>query len=105
MKIGIIGYGSMGKMLLWKFAEKGSIAKQNLYVFNKTIEKCDEAKDIAQIVSAKEIAEAVKDQLGIDIDKKKLQLAAPLKEVGTTTVDLKLHPKVTAGLKVNIKGA
>ena len=56
MKIGIIGYGSMGKMLLWKFAEKGSIAKQDLYVFNKTIEKCDEAKDIAQIVSAKEIA-------------------------------------------------
>ncbi len=56
-------------------------------------------------VSAKEIAEAVKDQLGLDIDKKKLQLAAPLKEVGTTTVDLKLHPKVTAGLKVHIEGA
>ena len=56
MKVGIIGYGSMGKMLLWKFAEKGSIAKQDLYVFNKTIGKCDEAKDIAQIVSAKEIA-------------------------------------------------
>ena len=56
MKIGIIGYGSMGKMLLWKFSEKGKISKENLYVFNRTLEKCDEAKDIAQIVSAKEIS-------------------------------------------------
>ncbi len=56
MKIGIIGYGSMGKMLLWKFAEKGSIAKQDLYVTNRTIEKCEEAANIAQIVPAKEIA-------------------------------------------------
>ncbi|MBR4430457.1 MAG: NAD(P)-binding domain-containing protein [Clostridiales bacterium] len=57
MKTGIIGYGSMGKMLLWKFAESG-IAKQDLYAFNRTVEKLDEAKDIAQIVPAKELAKA-----------------------------------------------
>lgn len=55
MKIGIIGYGSMGRMLLWKFAESG-IAKQDLYAFNRTIEKLDDAKNIAQIVPAKELA-------------------------------------------------
>ena len=55
MKTGIIGYGSMGRMLLWKFAESG-IAKQDLYAFNRTIEKLDEAKDIAKIVPAKELA-------------------------------------------------
>ena len=54
-------------------------------------------------VSAKEIADAAKSQLGLDIDKKKLLLAAPLKELGTTSVELKLHPKVTAQLKVNVK--
>lgn len=58
MKIGIIGYGSMGKMLLWKFSENGSIAKQDLYVSNRTIEKCEEASNIAQIVSAGELAAA-----------------------------------------------
>ena len=57
MKTGIIGYGSMGKMLLWKFSESG-IAKQDLYAFNRTIEKLDEAKDIAQIVPSKELAKA-----------------------------------------------
>ena len=56
MKIGIIGYGSMGKMLLWKFAEQDFISKQNLYAFNRTIEKLDETKEIAQIVSSKELA-------------------------------------------------
>ena len=58
MKVGIIGYGSMGKMLLWKFSEKGSVAKQDLYVNNRTIEKCSEASNIAHIVSAKELASA-----------------------------------------------
>ena len=56
MKTGIIGYGSMGKMLLWKFSESG-ISKQDLYASNRTIEKLEEAKDIAQVVSAKELAE------------------------------------------------
>lgn len=56
-------------------------------------------------VSAKEIAEAAKEQIGIEIDKKKLQLPAPIKELGTTEVALKLHPKVTAMIKVNVTGA
>ena len=31
MKVGIIGYGSMGKMLLWKFSQEGKIDKENLF--------------------------------------------------------------------------
>ena len=56
-------------------------------------------------VSSKEIAEAVKEQMGLDIDKKKLQLAAPIKELGETSIGVKLHPQVTASLKINIKEA
>lgn len=56
-------------------------------------------------VSSKEIAEAVKDQMGIEIDRKKLVLDAPIKEPGVHTVDLKLHPSVTAKLKVEVKEA
>ena len=54
-------------------------------------------------VSSKEIAEAAAKQLGIEIDKKKLVLSAPIKELGMTEVDVKLHPQVTAVLKVNVK--
>lgn len=51
-------------------------------------------------VSSKEIAIAVKEQMGYDIDKKKIQLKDALKTLGTHTVPVKLHPKVTAELKV-----
>ena len=56
-------------------------------------------------VSAKEIAEAAKAQIGIEIDKKKLVLDAPIRELGTASVNLRLHPQVTATLKVNVKEA
>ena len=56
-------------------------------------------------VSTKELAEAAKEQLGYDIDKKKMQLSSPIKELGTTKVPIRLHPKVTAELKVVVKEA
>lgn len=56
-------------------------------------------------ISSKEIAEAAKEQLGYDIDKKKIQLAQPIKALGTTSVPIKLHPKVTGELKVVVKEA
>ena len=49
-------------------------------------------------VSSKEISEAAKVQLGLDIDKKKLQLPSPIRNLGVTQVPVKLHPKVTACL-------
>ena len=56
-------------------------------------------------VSAKEIAEAAKEQLGLEIDKKKLQLPGAIRELGTTDVPVKLHPKVTGTLKVVVTEA
>ena len=56
-------------------------------------------------VSTKEISEAAKSQLGLDIDKKKLQLPSPIRNLGVTQVPVKLHPKVTGSLKVWIKEA
>ncbi|MBR2257570.1 MAG: 50S ribosomal protein L9 [Blautia sp.] len=55
-------------------------------------------------VSSKEISEAIKDQMGIEVDKKKIVLPNPLKEVGETTVAVKLHPKVTGNIKVKVEG-
>lgn len=56
-------------------------------------------------VSSKEIAEEIKAQLGYDIDKKKIQLASPIKELGVTNVPVKLHPKVTAQIGVQVTEA
>lgn len=65
--------------------------------------KAGEGGKIFGSVSGKEVAEAVKSQLGFDIDKKKILLASPIKGVGTTEVPVKLHSKVTAQLKVTVE--
>lgn len=54
-------------------------------------------------VSSKEIVAAVKEQMGLDVDKKKIQLKETIKSLGTHIVPVKLHPEVTAELKVTVK--
>ncbi len=54
-------------------------------------------------VSTKEIAEAAKKQFNLELDKKKLQLNDPIKNAGSYTVPVKLHPQVTAEMKVKVE--
>ena len=54
-------------------------------------------------VSSKEIAAAVKEQMNLDVDKKKIQLKEAIKSLGTHIVNVKLHPEVTAELKVVVR--
>lgn len=56
-------------------------------------------------LSSKEIAKAVSEQLGFEIDKKKMVLPEPIKTLGNHTIPIKIHPKVTAQLKVIVKEA
>ena len=53
-------------------------------------------------VSSSEIEKAVKAQLNLDIDKKKLVIAEPIKSFGVHEVKMKLHRDVTAVLKVKV---
>ena len=56
-------------------------------------------------VTNKEIATALEKQYGLKIDKKKIVLADQIKMVGERHVEVKLHPQVTAELKVKITEA
>lgn len=51
-------------------------------------------------ITSADIAEAVKEQSGADIDKKKIQLDSPIKQVGDFEVPVKLFHEVSAVLKV-----
>ncbi len=55
-------------------------------------------------VSSKEIAEEAGKQHSLTLDKKKLVLAEPIKNLGSYKVPVKLHPEVTAELKVDVTG-
>ena len=54
-------------------------------------------------VTSMDIAEAIKNQLGLDIDKKKIVLAKPIKEIGKTDVEVKLYEGIAATVAVEIK--
>ena len=53
-------------------------------------------------VSSKEIAQAFKEQCGVEIDKKKIQLPEAIKSFGAYDVKVKLHPQVTGTLRVKV---
>ena len=53
-------------------------------------------------ISTKEIAQAAKEQTGLDLDKKKMQLNESIKSLGTYEIPVKLHPQVTAKLMVQV---
>ena len=56
-------------------------------------------------VSSKEIAQEAMNQFNMDIDKKKIQIDEPIKALGSYEVPVKLHPKVTAQLKIRVEEA
>ena len=97
-------------------------AKQDSNAFKKSQEK-EEAKKIAEKlskiqlkipvkagengkifggVSAKEIAELLKENYKIEIDKKKIELKETLKTLGARTIQIKLYEGITGNLKIDV---
>ena len=64
--------------------------------------KAGEGGKIFGSVSPKEIAQATKEQTGLELDKKKMHLPDGIKALGTYEVLVKLHPQVTAKLTVQV---
>ncbi len=75
------------------------IAKETVQVTMKA----GEGGRVFGSVSSKEIVTAAKQQFGLELDKKKLQMPEPIKAFGTYEIPVKLHPQVTATLKVCVK--
>lgn len=63
--------------------------------------KAGEGKLFGSITS-KDIADKLKEEHSIVIDKRKILLKEPIRELGITTVNIKLHPKVTATVRINV---
>ncbi len=67
--------------------------------------KAGENGKVFGAVTAKEIAQALQSQFGKEVDKKKIQLADSIKNIGSFEVPVKLHTKVTAKLSVKVDAA
>lgn len=91
------------------------VAQENLEAAQKMAEqisqwlvetkiKTGEGGRIFGSVSSKEICAAVKEQYGETIDKKKIHLEDAIRSQGTFEVKVKLHPQVTAVMRVHVSG-
>lgn len=113
-KMGVEATGkNLNDLKLQKNNEK-KVAKEQLATAKDLAEKLGQGKVELAIkvgeggrafgsVSSKEIAAAVKEQMGLEVDKKKIQLKETIKSLGTHNVPVRLHPEVTAELKVVVK--
>lgn len=53
-------------------------------------------------VSSKQVIEAYKEQKNVKLDRRKLDMPEPFRTLGYHKVNIKLHPEVTAQLKVHV---
>ena len=109
-KLGVEANGKNLNDLKLQKNNEAKVAQEHLDAAKKLAEelkagKVGEGGRTFGSVSSKEIAEAVKEQMHLDIDKKKIQLKEQIKTLGTHIVSVKLHPEVTAELKVSVKEA
>ena len=113
-KLGVEATSANMNNLKLQKANEAKIAKeqyQDAVAFSKEIEemlvkvglKSGEVGKTFGSISSKEIVTAVKEQYGKEIDKKKLQMPDAIKAIGTYEVTVKLHPKVTATLRVKVE--
>ena len=65
--------------------------------------KVGEAGKLFGSITSMDIAEAIKTQSGIEIDKKKIVLTKPIKEIGKTEVSIKLYEGISANIEVEIQ--
>lgn len=63
--------------------------------------KAGEGGKLFGAVTSKQISDFL-DKKNIDIDKRKIEMNDPIRSLGVTQVPVKIHPKVTAMLKVHV---
>ena len=67
------------------------------------VTKAGEGGKLFGSITTKDIAEALKEQCGINVDKRKVVLDQPIKEVGVTRVKVKIYPEITDTIAVEVK--
>ena len=69
----------------------------------KVVSKAGENGRLFGAITSKDIAEAIQKEFLVELDKKKIDLDAPIKQVGVSEVVLKLFPGVQAKCKVDVE--
>ncbi len=112
-KLGVEATGKNLNDLKLQNQHADKVAQENLEHAQELAKTIEQQKVILKVktgeggrlfgsVSTKEIAQEAKAQTGLELDKKKMQMGEPIKALGTYEIPVKLHPKVTAKLSVQV---
>jgi len=66
--------------------------------------KAGEGGKLFGSITSMDIATAIKEQTGKEIDRKKISLDRPIKQMGAETVDVKLYTDISAKVRINVVG-
>ncbi len=113
-KLAVEATGKTINDLKLKKANDEKVAEENLEsakALKETLEKSSvvvraktgEGDKLFGSISGKEIADAAKEQLGIELDRKKIVMDNPIRNIGSMSVTVKLHPQVRAELSVKVE--
>ena len=113
-KLAVEATGQAINDLKLKKANDEKVAEENLEKANELKKKLDKSSVTIRVktgegdrlfgsISGKEIAEAAKEQLGIELDRRKIVVENPIKTIGTMDVLVKLYTKVKAQLTVKVE--
>ncbi len=91
------------KLLERLSAEEAANKLKGLKVVVK--EKCGENGRLFGSVTSKEISEAILKQHGIEIDKKRIVMDGPLKDLGEVKLQVKLHAGISTEIVVSVEAA
>ena len=83
-------------------ADAEELAKKLEEITVEIVSKGGEGGKLFGSVTTKDIADALADQQGIEVDKKKIVLDSPIKEAGVKEVTVKLYQEVSAKMKVSV---
>ena len=67
--------------------------------------RAGEAGKLYGTITTQEIADALKEQLGVAVDRRKVELTEAVKTLGQTTVNLKLYAGISTRVIVNVVAA
>lgn len=112
-KLGIEANGKNMNDLKLQKANEAKVAKEQLEAAQAFAKEMEDDKVVVSIkageggrtfgsISGKEIAQAYKEQCKKEIDKKKLVIKEPIRTFGVFEIPVKLHPKVTGVLRVQV---
>ncbi|MBQ9941428.1 MAG: 50S ribosomal protein L9 [Christensenellaceae bacterium] len=64
--------------------------------------KCGEGNRLFGSITNAEVAQAIKETHGVDVDKKKIVISEPIKELGTYTISVKVYAEIAVPVKINV---